>query len=157
MSTASKTHATGGIDVKTYEPQPLRGSGRGADLVEIHVSETFSGDIVGEGVARFLQAVRKDRSGSFVGDVVGRDRRFDVRRSELRGRRPASPELDDPAGCVLWLARRSSLFELARVMGTSVRMIEKHCGTLLEGRPRRDRDPVGRDRGRARACRDSLA
>jgi hypothetical protein len=81
MSTASKTHATGRIDVKTYEPQPLRGSGRRADLVEIHVSGTFSGDIVGEGVARFLQAVRKDGSASFVGDVFGRDRRFDVRRS----------------------------------------------------------------------------
>jgi hypothetical protein len=29
---------------------------------------------------------------SSSGDVVGRDRRFDVRRSELRGRRPASPD-----------------------------------------------------------------
>jgi hypothetical protein len=25
------------------------------------------------------------------------------------------------------------VFELARVMGTSVRMIERHCGALLEG------------------------
>ena len=28
---------------------------------------------------------------------------------------------------------RRHLFELARLMGTSVRMIEKHYGTLLEG------------------------
>jgi Protein of unknown function (DUF3224) len=67
MSTASKTHATGRIDVKTYEPQPYEEADEGPNLVEIHVSETFSGDIDGEGVARFLQAVRKDGSASFVG------------------------------------------------------------------------------------------
>jgi hypothetical protein len=66
MSTASKTHATGRIDVKTYEPQSYE-EADGPNLVEIHVSETFSGDIDGEGVARFLQAVRKDGSASFVG------------------------------------------------------------------------------------------
>jgi hypothetical protein len=31
------------------------------------------------------------------------------------------------------LAAGVTVFELARVMGTSVRMIEKHYGTLLEG------------------------
>ena len=31
------------------------------------MTETFSGDIEGEGVARFLQAMRKDESASFVG------------------------------------------------------------------------------------------
>jgi hypothetical protein len=31
------------------------------------------------------------------------------------------------------LAASVTVFELARVMGTSVRMIEKHYGTLLEG------------------------
>jgi hypothetical protein len=67
MSTASKTHATGRIDVKTYEPQPYEEADEGPNLVEIHVSETFSGDIDGEAVARFLQAVRKDGSASFVG------------------------------------------------------------------------------------------
>jgi hypothetical protein len=67
MSTASKTHATGKIDVKTYEPQPYEGIDDGPNLVEIHVTETFSGDIEGDGVVRFLQAVRKDGSASFVG------------------------------------------------------------------------------------------
>lgn len=67
MSTASKTHATGRIDVKTYEPQSYEEADDGPNLVEIHVSESFSGDIDGEGVARFLQAVRKDGSASFVG------------------------------------------------------------------------------------------
>jgi hypothetical protein len=67
MTTASKTHATGRIDVKTYEPQPYDEVDEGPNLVEIRVSETFSGDIEGEGVVRFLQAVREDGSASFVG------------------------------------------------------------------------------------------
>ena len=67
MSTASKTHATGKIDVKTYEQQPYEEIEDGPNLVEIHVTETFSGDIEGDGVVRFLQAVHKDGSASFVG------------------------------------------------------------------------------------------
>jgi hypothetical protein len=67
VSTASKTHAAGRIDVKTYEPQPYEEVGEGPNLIEIHVTETFSGDIEGEGVAHFLQAMRKDESASFVG------------------------------------------------------------------------------------------
>ena len=31
------------------------------------------------------------------------------------------------------LAARASVFELARIMGTSVAMIERHYGTLIEG------------------------
>jgi uncharacterized protein DUF3224 len=67
VKTASKMHASGHIDVKTYEPQPYEETEEGPNLVEIHVSETFSGDIEGEGVVRFLQAVREDGSASFVG------------------------------------------------------------------------------------------
>jgi Protein of unknown function (DUF3224) len=63
----SKTHTTGRIDVKSYEPQPYDQLDDGPDLVEIHVTETFSGDIEGEGVVRFLQAIREDGSASFVG------------------------------------------------------------------------------------------
>jgi hypothetical protein len=37
------------------------------DLVEIHITEAFHGDIEGEGTVRFLQAIRKDGSASFVG------------------------------------------------------------------------------------------
>ena len=70
----SKTHATGRIDVKTYEPQPYEEVDGGPNLVEIHVTETFSGDIEGEGFVRFLQADRDDDSASFVGieRVTGR-------------------------------------------------------------------------------------
>jgi hypothetical protein len=63
----SRTHATGRIEVGTYEPQPYDESDQGPTLVEIHVTETFEGDIEGHGVARFLQAIRKDGSASFVG------------------------------------------------------------------------------------------
>ena len=67
MSTARKTHATGRIDVQTYQPQPYEEVDEGPNLVEIHVSEAFSGDVEGAGIARFLQAVRDDGSASFVG------------------------------------------------------------------------------------------
>jgi hypothetical protein len=70
----SRTRANGRIEVKTYEPKPYDKNPDGPDLVEIHVTETFSGDIEGEGLVRFLQAVRADGSASFVGieRVIGR-------------------------------------------------------------------------------------
>jgi Protein of unknown function (DUF3224) len=67
MSDMNKTHATGRIEVKSYEPTPYDEPSEGPQLVEIHVRETFVGDIDGEGVVRFLQAVRADGSASFVG------------------------------------------------------------------------------------------
>jgi Protein of unknown function (DUF3224) len=67
VSSASKTRAIGRIDVQTYEPTPYEEVDDGPNLVEILVRETFSGDIEGEGVARFLQAVRADGTASFVG------------------------------------------------------------------------------------------
>ena len=48
------------------------------------------------------------------------------------------------------LAAGVTVFELARVMGTSVRMIERHYGTLARRRARRHRRPARRARGRAR-------
>jgi hypothetical protein len=64
---ADKTHAIGRIDVNAYEPQTYDEADDGPNLVEIHVTETFSGDIEGDGVVRFLQAMRGDGSASFVG------------------------------------------------------------------------------------------
>jgi hypothetical protein len=62
-----KTHATGRIEVSSYEPKPYDEPSAGPALVEIHVRERFVGDIQGEGAARFLQAQRQDGSASFVG------------------------------------------------------------------------------------------
>jgi len=61
------TKATGKITVHTYEPAAYDKSAEGPVLNRIHVEETFSGDIEGAGVVEFLQAVRPDGSGSFVG------------------------------------------------------------------------------------------
>jgi len=67
LSSEVSIHATGKIEVHTYEPETYEDSGGETDLVEIHVTEAFHGDIEGEGVVRFLQAVRADGSASFVG------------------------------------------------------------------------------------------
>jgi hypothetical protein len=49
------------------------------NITPIHVEESFSGDITGEGVVEFLQAARADGSASFVG--------IERVTSELGGRR----------------------------------------------------------------------
>ena len=67
MSSDDRTRATAKIEVHTYEPETYQNSGGGTDLVEIHVTEAFHGDIEGQGVVRFLQAMRADGSASFVG------------------------------------------------------------------------------------------
>jgi hypothetical protein len=62
------------IQVKTYVPTPYDEPHDGPKLVRISVTETFSGDVEGEGRVEILQAVRADGSASFVGieRVVGR-------------------------------------------------------------------------------------
>lgn len=67
MSSPERANATARIEVHTYEPLTYEDSGGGTDLVEIHVTESFHGDIEGQGVVRFLQAMRADGSASFVG------------------------------------------------------------------------------------------
>jgi antibiotic biosynthesis monooxygenase (ABM) superfamily enzyme len=61
------TKATGTIEVKTYAPHAYDAPAEGPALNEILVTETFKGDLTGEGAVRFLQAQRKDGSASFVG------------------------------------------------------------------------------------------
>jgi hypothetical protein len=69
-----KKHATGSIAVKSWDGAPFLEPPEGPKLVRAHVTETFAGDIEGEGVAEFLQTVRPDGSASFVGveRVTGR-------------------------------------------------------------------------------------
>jgi hypothetical protein len=57
----------GVITVHKYEPAADEEPGDGPALMRIHVEESFSGDIEGEGVAEFLQVARADGSASFVG------------------------------------------------------------------------------------------
>ncbi len=58
--------ATGRIEVTSYEPTTWDDAG-GPKLLELHITETFTGDIVGDGKVRFLQALRADGSASFCG------------------------------------------------------------------------------------------
>jgi hypothetical protein len=65
--TPDTMHADARIAVHKYEPEPYHEPGDGPALSRIHVEESFSGDISGDGVVEFLQAARADGSASFVG------------------------------------------------------------------------------------------
>jgi hypothetical protein len=66
--TGTETQRSNGlITVHKYEPAAYDEAGDGPALTMIHVEESFSGDIEGDGIARFLQAARPDGSASFVG------------------------------------------------------------------------------------------
>ena len=64
---AGRTPANAVITVHKYEPSAYDESAQGPVLTRIHVEESFSGDITGDGVVEFLQAARADGSASFVG------------------------------------------------------------------------------------------
>jgi Protein of unknown function (DUF3224) len=64
---SGKTRATGTITVRKYEPVSYEEPLDGPALTRIHVEESFTGDISGDGVVEFLQAARDDGWASFVG------------------------------------------------------------------------------------------
>ena len=64
---AARTRAAAVITVHKYEPSAYDDPADGPVLTRIHVEESFSGDITGDGVVEFLQAARADGSASFVG------------------------------------------------------------------------------------------
>ncbi len=67
-TTDKKTrHATGRTEVKTYVPSVFDEVADGPSLVEVQVTETFKGDIEGDGMARVIQEARKNGSASLVG------------------------------------------------------------------------------------------
>jgi len=59
--------ATGHTEVKAYVPTTFDETADGPALNEVQVTETFSGDIEGQGIARVIQVARRDGSASFVG------------------------------------------------------------------------------------------
>jgi hypothetical protein len=73
-SSNGTTRADATITVHKYEPAAYAQPAEGPALMRIHVEESFSGDIDGDGVAEFLQIARVDGSASFVGveRVTGR-------------------------------------------------------------------------------------
>jgi len=66
-SDQTKARANAVITVHKYEPAAYDEPAEGPVLAKIHVEESFSGDISGDGVVEFLQAARADGSASFVG------------------------------------------------------------------------------------------
>src|ERR1700691_4055450 len=64
---AGRTRATAVITVHKYEPSAYDEPTEGLVVTRIHVEESFSGDIAGDGAVEFLQAARADGSASFVG------------------------------------------------------------------------------------------
>jgi hypothetical protein len=65
--TTETAHADARITVHKYEPVPYDEPENGPILSRIHVEESFSGDITGDGVVEFLQAAQPDGTASFVG------------------------------------------------------------------------------------------
>jgi len=61
------TRASATITVHKYEPVPYDQPTEGPVLTRIHVEESFTGDITGDGVVEFLQAAHTDGAASFVG------------------------------------------------------------------------------------------
>jgi hypothetical protein len=64
---AGRTRAKAVITVDKYQPSAYGEPGEGPALTRIHVEESFTGDITGDGVVEFLQAAGDDGSASFVG------------------------------------------------------------------------------------------
>lgn len=64
---AGRVRADAVITVHKYEPLAYDEPAKGPALTRIHVEESFSGDITGDGVVEFLQAAQTDGSASFVG------------------------------------------------------------------------------------------
>ena len=63
----TRTRANALITVRKYEPAAYDEPTEGLALTRIHVEESFSGDIAGDGVVEFLQAAGADGAASFVG------------------------------------------------------------------------------------------
>ena len=63
----TRTRANALITVRKYEPAAYDEPAEGPALTRIHVEESFSGDIAGDGVVEFLQAAGADGAASFVG------------------------------------------------------------------------------------------
>ena len=65
--TDHRQHAEGTIEVKTYTPTTFDERPGAPSMVEIIITEAFSGDISATGAVRFVQALRPDGGGTFCG------------------------------------------------------------------------------------------
>ena len=65
-----KTRADAVITVHQYQPAAYDEPAEGPVLDRIHIEESFSGDMTGDGAAEFLQAGHADGSASWPGCVA---------------------------------------------------------------------------------------
>src|SRR5438477_7731508 len=68
------THATGTFEVKSWNEKPYEEIGEGAKLTRASVTQSFQGDIEGEGTVEYLMMYPNEKFASFVGmhRLVGR-------------------------------------------------------------------------------------
>lgn len=84
----TRVHATAKITVQNSEALPYDDSD-GPKLLEIHIHESFTGDIEGESPVRALQVVRENKSANLVslqrfhGRIAGRQGTFVLQGSEV--------------------------------------------------------------------------
>jgi hypothetical protein len=67
MPESARTHAVGQTTVEVYQPTVFDQMPGAPTLSDVHLTELFSGDIEGEGVAHVVQAARADGTASFAG------------------------------------------------------------------------------------------
>jgi uncharacterized protein DUF3224 len=67
MTDLTTTRAVGKITVRKYEPSIYEKPAEGPVLTRIHVEESFSGDITGDGDVELLQSEDAAGAASFVG------------------------------------------------------------------------------------------
>lgn len=67
MITPARNRVTAVITVKKYEASAYEEPAEGPVLSRIHVEESLTGDIAGDGLAQFLQAAGADDWATFVG------------------------------------------------------------------------------------------
>src|SRR5215472_10839686 len=88
MEPSTRRHAEAKMVVHSSEVRPYDQTA-GSGLMEVHLSETFSGDIEGESPVRALQVLRDDKSASLVsvqrfrGKLGGRQGTFVLQGSEI--------------------------------------------------------------------------
>jgi hypothetical protein len=88
MNSCTRTTARADISVHSAESKPYD-QAEGPALMEVRISETFTGDIEGESPVRALQVMRADKSAvlvsvqRFQGKLAGREGTFVLQGSEI--------------------------------------------------------------------------
>ena len=67
MAVSQRIHAVGQTTVKSYQPTVFDEVAGAPTVSDVHLTETFTGDIEGEGVAHVVQAARVDGAATFAG------------------------------------------------------------------------------------------